>query len=238
MFFGESRLARVHIVPVAIALAVGINLLLTYMIFRMVTPGHMEPPSRETIRMVDFVRLRPAIRTVEPRQRERPVERPPPKQEEPPKMPEMKQAAPEKPQPPEMNVEAPQLTLPFKIAGGPSVGAMAPAVPRAAIGEPVPAPPAPSLDVEEGLVPTYRAPPTYPPRALRAGIEGVVTVEFTIGTDGSVTEPKIIKSDPPEIFDEAVMRAIMKWKFNPKVLDGTPAPRRARQDVRFTLNRR
>lgn len=89
--------------------------------------------------------------------------------------------------------------------------------------------------IETDVVPTYRSNPKYPPRAMRAGITGVVTVEFTITSKGTVTDPVIIKSDPPKIFDKSVLRSIKRWKFKPKVVNGKPVTRRARQDINFNL---
>jgi protein TonB len=65
----------------------------------------------------------------------------------------------------------------------------------------------------------------------------VVTVEFTIGVDGSVKDPKIVKANPPKIFDKAVLKAITRWKFNPDMVNGKPVEKRARQDVKFKLQR-
>ena len=87
------------------------------------------------------------------------------------------------------------------------------------------------------VVPTLRVPPVYPPRALRSGIEGIVTVEFTISTDGSVKDASVVKSRPPKIFDRAVLTAISKWKFNPDIVNGKKVAKRARQDVNFKLQR-
>ena len=92
-------------------------------------------------------------------------------------------------------------------------------------------------NIDSNVVPSLRIPPTYPKRALRSGIEGIVTVEFTITTDGSVKDAEIIEAKPPNIFDKAVLRAIKKWKFNPDMVDGQPIEKRARQDIKFTLKK-
>lgn len=92
-------------------------------------------------------------------------------------------------------------------------------------------------EVEVNLTPSYRLSPNYPLRALKEGIEGVVTVEFEIDTDGNVREPHILHAEPPALFDEAVMNALPKWKFTPKLVNGKPVARRARQDVAFRLHR-
>ena len=100
---------------------------------------------------------------------------------------------------------------------------------------PVGKPAKPKFDAN--VVPTLRIPPVYPPRALRSGIEGIITVEFIIATDGSVKDAVIVKAKPPKIFDRAVLKAITKWKFNPDIVDGQAVEKRARQDVKFKLQR-
>ncbi|MDQ3776589.1 MAG: energy transducer TonB, partial [Pseudomonadota bacterium] len=91
------------------------------------------------------------------------------------------------------------------------------------------------LEIEENVVPLYRTHPLYPPRALRAGLNGVVLVEFVITPQGLVFSATVVRADPPEIFDNAVLAAVKKWKFKPKIVGGRAVPRRARQEVRFSL---
>lgn len=54
----------------------------------------------------------------------------------------------------------------------------------------------------------------YPQSAVRDGIQGRVMVEFVIGTDGKVTDVKVVKSVSPELDAEAVkvVSASPKWK--------------------------
>lgn len=71
-------------------------------------------------------------------------------------------------------------------------------------------------------LPIVRVEPIYPTRAATRGIEGYVIVEFTVTTNGSVKDPVIIEADPPNIFNRAAENAVLKWKFKPRVIDGTP----------------
>lgn len=87
------------------------------------------------------------------------------------------------------------------------------------------------------VIPVVRVPPTYPRRARQAGIEGWVTMEVTIRPDGTVADAEVIESDPPRLFDEAAMNAMERWKFRPKVVDGSPVAQRAKQTIEFTLDR-
>ena len=57
------------------------------------------------------------------------------------------------------------------------------------------------------------------------GIEGWVAVEFTISKLGTVKNPRVIGSHPSSIFDRAALKAIRKWKYNPKIEDGEPVER-------------
>lgn len=85
------------------------------------------------------------------------------------------------------------------------------------------------------LVPLLRISPPYPYRAALAGIEGWVKVEFTVTETGSVIDPEVVASQPPRIFDQAAVKAILKWKFQPRSIDGQPVRVRATQTIDFHL---
>lgn len=57
--------------------------------------------------------------------------------------------------------------------------------------------------------------PRYPPEALRAGTAGEVLVEITVGTDGSVTNARVVRANPPRVFDREALNAVRRWKFEP-----------------------
>jgi len=57
--------------------------------------------------------------------------------------------------------------------------------------------------------------PRYPPDALRAGQSGSVLVEYTVGTDGTVTAARVVRSNPARVFDREAVNAVRKWRFQP-----------------------
>jgi protein TonB len=69
-------------------------------------------------------------------------------------------------------------------------------------------------------IPLYKVKPQYPLRALRRSIEGRVTLKFDIDETGKVINVQIIDSQPKRIFDRAARKAIRRWKFQPKQVDG------------------
>ena len=92
-----------------------------------------------------------------------------------------------------------------------------------------------SKTVVSGVVPLVRVPPKYPARAASRLIEGWVKVEFTIQTDGSVDNAVVVGSEPVDIFDDAALTAISKWKFKEKIVNGVAVPQRAVQRLQFKL---
>lgn len=92
-----------------------------------------------------------------------------------------------------------------------------------------------SKTIVSGVVPLVRVPPKYPARAASRHIEGWVKIEFTIQTDGSVDNAVVVGSEPVDIFDDAALTAISKWKFKEKVVNGVAVPQRAVQKLQFKL---
>jgi D-alanyl-D-alanine endopeptidase (penicillin-binding protein 7) len=76
-------------------------------------------------------------------------------------------------------------------------------------------------------------PPTYPPDAKAARIQGTVVVHVTIGTDGKVTEAKAI-SGPPELHSCAVDYA-KAWTFEPAIRKGKPVSAQFKLTMPFRL---
>lgn len=83
-----------------------------------------------------------------------------------------------------------------------------------------------------------RIEPQIPRRAAIQGIEGWVRVRFTIRADGSVTNARVVESRPGRVFDRAALKAIERWRFRPRMVDGRPVERQATQKFEFQLEER
>ena len=57
--------------------------------------------------------------------------------------------------------------------------------------------------------------PDYPRGAERRGIEGNVTVRYSVDADGQVTEAEVIAADPEGVFDRVALQAVRSWTFEP-----------------------
>jgi len=103
--------------------------------------------------------------------------------------------------------------------------AQQPAQAAAPAAAPAAAAPAP----QRSLRPISMPSPRYPPDALRAGTPGEVLVEFTVGTDGAVTDARVLRANPARTFDREALNAVRRWRFEP-----VDAPVTTRRTVAFS----
>lgn len=61
--------------------------------------------------------------------------------------------------------------------------------------------------------------PTYPDRALRHGIDGDVTVRFTVSRYGRAVDAAIVSAKPRRVFDAATLDALKYWFIRPARVD-------------------
>ncbi|MBL4894387.1 MAG: energy transducer TonB [Emcibacter sp.] len=70
-------------------------------------------------------------------------------------------------------------------------------------------------------LPIVKVAPIYPRRAQERGLSGYVIVEFTVTKFGTVADAKVIETTN-SVFNRAAVKAAMKFKYKPKVVDGEP----------------
>jgi periplasmic protein TonB len=86
-------------------------------------------------------------------------------------------------------------------------------------------------------VPLVRIEPAYPPRAEERGIQGWAQVRFTVTAAGTIRDAVVVASEPGEIFDEAAMKAVARWRYNPRIDRGVAVERVGLETVfRFELD--
>lgn len=170
----------------------------------------------ESGKVVDFVRVRPdeIVQT-----RDRLLPRKPPPPDKPPPPPRLEVAAPQQADRQMLDIEMP--SIPIGLSGGPVV---------AAGWQPG------DVGSDGDVIPIVRIEPQYPRDALLRRIEGWVQLRFTINPDGSVSDPVVIAAEPPRIFNREAQRAILRWKFRPRIVDGQPMSRQAEQIIEFKIS--
>jgi len=78
------------------------------------------------------------------------------------------------------------------------------------------------ISLARELTPLVRFPPEYPLKALQDRLEGYVLLRFVVTETGAVADPEVLRSVPAGIFDRAAIRSVLRWKYQPQLVDGEP----------------
>lgn len=130
------------------------------------------------------------------------------------------------------------LTLNFELA--PSVPVMATDISLPAMAEVS----LPAFDPSHEFLPgdldrqprvRVQIPPVYPLHAKRRGIQGRVRVGFLVTDRGEVADIRILKAEPPGIFEASVRRCVSSWRFEPGRVAGKPVNTQVETTIRYEL---
>jgi protein TonB len=89
-----------------------------------------------------------------------------------------------------------------------------------------------SSGVSTGLL-IRKVPPTYPPLARQARIQGVVVLQAQISKEGNIQNLQLISGHP--MLAPAAIEAVKQWKYKPYLLNGEPVEVDTQVQVNFTL---
>ena len=200
----------------AMILGVIVSLFLFFLMQALIDSGDQNYKTSADSQILEFIRIKDD-ESLSFKDRVKPKKPTPPKEPPPPpKLVVQKQA---KPTVNKIKIEIPNIDLPTIAGGGPFLGNWE--------GNPL---------AEGDVLPIVRIDPKWPREALIEGIEGYVIVEVTIASDGSVRGASIIESIPKRMFDRSVIRAVLKWKFKPRIINGVAVERKAIQRLDFKLD--
>lgn len=130
-----------------------------------------------------------------------------------------------------------QVPIAFRISDDDSPPAPAPEPPV----PPPPAPPPPPWPAlpESAAHTSYHklSPPVYPVSSVNARVEGVVYVDASIDTNGSVVEATVDHVEPPiaAVLGRAATDAVKTWRFDPPMQQGKNVAAHAIVPLRFAI---
>jgi protein TonB len=77
--------------------------------------------------------------------------------------------------------------------------------------------------------------PEYPFPSRMRGEQGVVTLRIDVDAAGRVVDIEVHRSAGFAALDEAAMRAVRRWRFEPAMRDGKAVVSTAAVDINFRL---
>jgi TonB family protein len=99
--------------------------------------------------------------------------------------------------------------------------------------------PAAEADAGDDLMPASQlsvvksVAPVYPARAEVSRLQGWVELDFAITEEGQVRGVQVHAASNPGVFDEAAIKAVSQWRYQPVLRDDRPVAVRTRVRIRF-----
>lgn len=90
------------------------------------------------------------------------------------------------------------------------------------------------VDTQPQLV--RRISPVYPFAARQKGLAGIVVVKFLVTEDGKVTQASVVEANPVQVFEQAALEAVSKWRFDAAQLDGETVATWMIVPIRFQMD--
>ena len=87
-------------------------------------------------------------------------------------------------------------------------------------------------DLSQALL-LQRVPPSYPEQALKAGLQGAVTLQAWIGKDGNIRDLKLV--DGSLLLGQAAVKAVKQWRYKPYLRNGIAVEAETYVTVNFRL---
>jgi len=86
------------------------------------------------------------------------------------------------------------------------------------------------------LIPIVKVAPRCPREAQINGINGSVTLLLNVSANGRIDSVKVTNSKPPRLFDSEAIKAVRRWQFKPKTVDGVSVDQMGELLVEFSCN--
>ena len=86
------------------------------------------------------------------------------------------------------------------------------------------------------LIPIVKVAPRCPRESQLKGIDGSVLLVLNVAANGRVDKISISNSNPPRLFDAEAIKAVRRWQFKPKTIDGVPVDQKGELLVEFTCS--
>lgn len=81
-----------------------------------------------------------------------------------------------------------------------------------------------------------KAAPEYPSEARSRGVSGFVVLKILVGAGGNIENVKVEQSEPAGFFDQAALKSVQNWRFEPGISKGQAVAAWTMQKIKFELN--
>ena len=86
------------------------------------------------------------------------------------------------------------------------------------------------------LTPMVKVQPQCPIQAVQGGIDGNVQIYLVVGPNGRVKLARVVRATNGTLFNREATKAIRRWQFKPKIINGIPVEQAGELTIEFICN--
>jgi protein TonB len=86
------------------------------------------------------------------------------------------------------------------------------------------------------LIPIVKVAPRCPREAQISGVDGSVTLILNVNANGRVSTIQVKSAKPTRVFNSEAIKAVKRWQFKPKTIDGIAVDQKGELLVEFSCN--
>ncbi|MEC8217590.1 MAG: energy transducer TonB [Pseudomonadota bacterium] len=181
----------------------------------LITTNIFDKRNNEDISYLEFIRINTDDSLLE---RDRKIPERPKPEKRPPPPPDIDLQQDTKLVRPDLDIELPNFSVPVDF-GGAFLGDMSDL-----------------QGTSSALIPMVKVQPQCPIQAIQGGIDGTVQIYLVVGPNGRVKLARIVRATNGTLFNKEATKAIRRWQFKPKVINGIPVEQAGELTVEFICN--
>lgn len=86
------------------------------------------------------------------------------------------------------------------------------------------------------LIPMVKVQAQCPLQAIQGGINGTIQIYLIVNPNGKVSNARVVRDTNNKIFNKQALKAIRRWQFKPKIINGIPVEQAGEIEMEFICN--
>lgn len=86
------------------------------------------------------------------------------------------------------------------------------------------------------LIPMVKVQAQCPLQAIQGGVNGTIQIYLIVNPNGKVSNAKVVRDTNNKMFNKEALKAIRRWQFKPKIINGIPVEQAGEIEMEFICN--
>jgi|TARA_B100001093_G_scaffold186020_1_gene178773 protein TonB len=86
------------------------------------------------------------------------------------------------------------------------------------------------------LIPMVKVQAQCPLQAIQGGVNGTIQIYLIVNPNGKVSNARVVRDTNNKMFNKQALKAIRRWQFKPKIINGIPVEQAGEIEMEFICN--